>query len=58
LRVVATGGTGPAQVERQLRLSPGHFVDYPTLGKGTWRFSMTATINGRTHRFSVSRLVK
>jgi copper-transporting P-type ATPase V len=58
LRVVATDGTGPAQVERQLRLSPGHFVDYPTLGKGTWRFSMTVTIDGRTQRFSVSRLVK
>ena len=31
------------------------FVAYPTLGRGTWRFSMTARIGGRTASFGVTR---
>jgi hypothetical protein len=48
---------GTPEQLRQLELSPGHFVAYPTLGRGTWRFSMTATIGGRTVRFGVTRPV-
>jgi hypothetical protein len=58
LRVTASLGHGAPQLQRQLRLSPGHFVAYPTLGAGQWRFSMTASIGGRQVPFSVSRLVK
>jgi hypothetical protein len=36
-------------------VEPGHFVAYPTLGRGTWRFSMTARIGGRTASFGVTR---
>jgi copper-transporting P-type ATPase V len=50
-----TGGV-PTRL-RQLTLSPGHFVAYPTLGPGRWRFSMTATVKGRFITFGVSRLV-
>jgi heavy metal translocating P-type ATPase len=42
---------------RQLTLSPGHFVAYPTLGPGRWRFSMKATVNGRSVAFGISRVV-
>jgi hypothetical protein len=58
VRVTASLGDGPPRLERQLRLSPGHFIAYPTLGPGRWRFSMTASINGRAVPFSVTRLVK
>jgi heavy metal translocating P-type ATPase len=56
--VTASLPGGPPQPLRQLRLSPGHFVAYPTLGRGTWRFSVTATIGGRHVPFSVTRVVK
>jgi hypothetical protein len=58
MRVTTSLAGGAPQLVRQLRLSPGHFVAYPTLGPGTWRFSMTASINGRTVPFSVTRPVK
>ena len=58
LRVTAALGDGAPQLQRQLRLGPGHFVAYPTLGAGRWRFSITASINGRSVPFSVTRVVK
>jgi heavy metal translocating P-type ATPase len=58
VRVTASIGGGAAQLLRQIRLSAGHFVAYPTLGPGRWRFSMTASIDGRSVPFSVTRLVK
>jgi heavy metal translocating P-type ATPase len=58
VRVTASLGPGPPQLLRQRQLGAGHFVAYPTLGAGTWRFSMTASIGGRTVPFSVTRLVQ
>jgi copper-transporting P-type ATPase V len=58
VRVTASRHGGASELLRQLRLSPGHFVAYPTLGAGTWRFSMTASIHGRTVHFGVTRPVK
>jgi 3-deoxy-D-manno-octulosonate 8-phosphate phosphatase KdsC-like HAD superfamily phosphatase len=58
VRVTASLGSGPPQLLRQRRLSAGHFVAYPTLGAGTWRFSVTASIGGRTVPFGVTRLVR
>jgi copper-transporting P-type ATPase V len=56
--VTASRNGGPPQVERQLRVSPGHFIAYPTLGAGRWRFSVTATIDGKKVPFGVTRTVK
>ncbi len=57
VRVTASPAGGVPQLLRQQRLSPGHFVAYPTLGAGRWRFSMTATINGRSVPFGITRPV-
>jgi heavy metal translocating P-type ATPase len=60
VRVTARRAGGAPQVLRQLTLSPGHFVAYPTLGAGKWRFSVTAAIGGRSVplSFSVTRTVR
>lgn len=58
VRVTSAVAGGPPRALRQLRLSAGHFVAYPTLGPGNWRFSMTATIGKRSVPFSVTRLVR
>jgi soluble P-type ATPase len=58
IRVTASRVGGVPQLLRQLTLSAGHFVAYPTLGAGTWRFSVTAAIGGRTVPFTVTRTVK
>jgi heavy metal translocating P-type ATPase len=55
VRITAARPGGAAQELRELRVEPGHFVAYPTLGRGTWRFSMTARIGGRTASFGVTR---
>jgi heavy metal translocating P-type ATPase len=57
LEVTASLDHGPAHLLRQLRLDPGHYVAYPTLGRGTWRFSMTARIGTRRVSFGATRLV-
>ena len=46
VRVTVARGGGAPQLLRHLTLSPGHFVAYPTLGAGPWRFSVTATVGG------------
>ena len=58
VRVTASRGGGAPQLLRQQRLSPGHFVAYPTLGAGRWRFSVTASINGRSVPFGITRPVR
>jgi hypothetical protein len=58
IRVTASRQGGAPELLRQLKLSAGHFVAYPTLGAGRWRFSVSASINGRSVLFSVSRTVK
>jgi hypothetical protein len=55
VRITAARPGSAPQPLRQLRLDPGHFVAYPTLGRGTWRFSVTATIGARTASFGVTR---
>jgi len=57
IRVTASRQGGAPELLRQLKLSAGHFVAYPTLGAGRWRFSVSASINGRSVLFSVSRTV-
>jgi soluble P-type ATPase len=58
IRVTASLRDGVPQLLRQRTLSPGHFVAYPTLGAGRWRFSVTAAIGGRSVPFTVTRTVK
>ncbi|HXQ62577.1 MAG TPA: cation-translocating P-type ATPase [Acidimicrobiales bacterium] len=58
VRVTASVAGGAPRALPQVRLSAGHFVAYPTLGAGTWRFAMTATIGDRSVPFSTSRLVR
>ena len=58
LKVTSSFDGGIPQPLRQLRLSAGHFVTYPTLTPGTWVFSVVATINGHPVPFSVTRQVK
>jgi heavy metal translocating P-type ATPase len=58
VRITAARHGGAPELLRQLRLSPGHFVAYPTLGAGRWRFSMTARIDGRPVPFGITRPVK
>ncbi len=58
LEVTAATGGGVPERLRQLRLSPGHFVAYPTLGAGRWYFSLTASIGGRSVPLHVIRQVK
>jgi hypothetical protein len=47
-------GSSPTRL-RQLTLSPGHVVAYPTLGAGRWRFSVTATVDGHPVAFGITR---
>jgi heavy metal translocating P-type ATPase len=58
IRVTASVDGGTAQPLRQLRLSAGHFVAYPTLTQGTWDFSVIATISGRHVPILVTRQIK
>ena len=57
MRVAASFDGGTARALGSLRLSAGHFVAYPTLSPGRWRFFMTATIGGARESFSVRRVV-
>jgi hypothetical protein len=47
-------GAAPDSI-RLARLSQGHYIGYTVLTPGTWRFAVTATIDGRHAAFSVSR---
>ena len=58
VRVIASRRGAAPELLRQLTLSAGHFVAYPTLGAGHWLFSVTASIDGRSVPFSVTRTVK
>jgi hypothetical protein len=57
VRVRASRDQGSSQVLRQLRLSPGHFIDYVELTKGTWRFDVVTTIGGKTSSFGMRRAI-
>ena len=57
-RVTASLGHGAPQRLRQLRWVPVTSWPIRRSGPGQWRFSMTASIGGRSVPFSVSRLVK
>jgi heavy metal translocating P-type ATPase len=57
LRATASRDGGPARPLREVRLSAGHFIAYTTLGAGTWRFLVSATVVGRPVSFTVTRTI-
>jgi len=56
-RVVASGPGVSGETLRQLRLAPGHFVDFVLLTAGPWRFDVVGRVGGRTVHFVVHRVV-
>ena len=57
VEVTAAHGDGPPQPLRQLRYSPGHYVDYVLLSPGEWTFRVTVRTGGRTDSFVVKRSI-
>jgi hypothetical protein len=55
--VVATRRGGPSMALRMVELSPGHYVAYPVFDPRTWRFTAVTTIDGRSHAFSIERVL-
>ena len=56
--VTAARTPGAPEDLRQLRLGPAHFVAYPILAAGRWRFTVSATFAGHHRSFVVTRLVR
>jgi soluble P-type ATPase len=57
ITVVSSRSDGATQALGTVRLDPGHFVAYPTLSAGRWRFSITAHLGARHEPISVTRVV-
>jgi len=56
-RVPATRVGGTSMTVPLYRLSPGHYIGFPVLGKGTWRFTVSAIDDGRSRSFSIERVL-
>ncbi len=55
--VRAVRGTTPPPVPRQLRLGPGHYVDFVALTQGEWQFHVEVGVSGSRSSFTVDRVV-
>lgn len=55
--VRALRGTNPPPVPRQLRLSPGHYVEFVALSQGEWQFHVEVVVSGSRSSFTVDRVV-
>jgi heavy metal translocating P-type ATPase len=55
--VVALGPGGRSTTLRLVRLSPLHYAAFPILVPGTWRFEVSATVDGRTRAFTLERVL-
>jgi heavy metal translocating P-type ATPase len=56
-KITAARDGGAPVVLRQLRVGPGHYVDYALLTPGDWAFHVTATVGGHHESFVVRRVV-
>ncbi|HXQ90166.1 MAG TPA: HAD-IC family P-type ATPase, partial [Acidimicrobiales bacterium] len=54
-RVIAGRVGGGAAPLRLLRLSPGHYIAYAVFAAGSWRFTVTCLVDGRSRSFTVDR---
>jgi heavy metal translocating P-type ATPase len=57
VEVTATPRGGPPQLLRQLRVAPGHYVDYVLLTAGWWTFHVSAEVGGTIDSFDVRRTI-
>jgi copper-transporting P-type ATPase V len=55
--VVSSREGGERRTLGTVRLGAGHFVAYPTLGAGRWRFTIIATVGVHHEPISVTRVV-
>jgi hypothetical protein len=54
-RLTASHDGGAPAPMRLVELSTGHYASYGVLASGSWRFSVTADVDGRQVSFSVGR---
>jgi heavy metal translocating P-type ATPase len=57
VEVTAIPRAGPAQPLRQLRIGPGHYVDYVLLTAGRWAFRVSARVGDTAESFDVTRTI-
>jgi soluble P-type ATPase len=53
VEVTAASGGGAPQLLRQLRIAPGHYVDYVLLTGGPWTFHVSVQVGGKVESFDV-----
>lgn len=56
-RVLATRVGGTSMTVPLYRLSSGHYIGFPVLGKGTWRFTVSTIDDGRSRSVSIERVL-
>ncbi len=53
--MAATGPGGRGEAVRLARLSAGHYIGFPVLAAGAWRFTVTFDTGGRSRSFTFER---